>query len=194
MSLTALFPQLRGLRIEQVRADADGLAVVATATQRTALCPVCSSLAAHVHSRYQRRIADLPCAGHAMTILIHARRFFCHNPHCPRKTFRERLPTLVPPRARSSYGVRAMLTHIGCALGGAAGARLARLLGLPTSGVTVLRLVRAIPCPAVGHPRVLGIDDWAWQKGARYGTILCDLERHRPVRVPSGWHPARSLR
>jgi len=31
------------------------------------------------------------------------------------------------------------------------------------------------PIPA---PRVVGIDDWAFRKGQRYGTILCDLERH----------------
>lgn len=30
-------------------------------------------------------------------------------------------------------------------------------------------------------PRVLGIDDWAWRKGHRYGTILCDLEHHKVV-------------
>ena len=29
--------------------------------------------------------------------------------------------------------------------------------------------------------RVLGIDEWAWKKGHRYGTILCDLERTRVV-------------
>jgi transposase len=27
----------------------------------------------------------------------------------------------------------------------------------------------------------LGIDDWAWRKGQRYGTILCDLEQRRAV-------------
>ncbi len=181
MPLSAVFPQLRGFRLEQIHTDDDGLTVVATSTQRTALCPVCLSLASHVHSRYQRRITDLPCAGHAVTLLIHARRFFCRNPRCPRKTFRERLPTLAVPCARSSHGVGATLARIGFARGGAPGARLARLLGLPTSGTTVLRLVRATPCPTVGHPRILGIDDWAWRKGARYGTILCDLEQHRPV-------------
>ncbi len=181
MSLTAVFPQLRGFRLEQVRTDPDKLTVVATVTQRTALCPVCFALASHVHSRYQRRIADLPCAGHTVTLLIHARRFFCRNPRCPRRTFRERLPTVAAPRARSSHGVRATLTRIGFALGGAAGARLACSLGLPTSDATVLRLVRASPCPPAGQPRVLGIDDWAWRKGACYGTMICDLEQHRPV-------------
>lgn len=29
--------------------------------------------------------------------------------------------------------------------------------------------------------RVLGVDDWAWRKAQRYGTILVDLERRRPV-------------
>ncbi len=181
MSITGIFPQLRGFRLEQVRADANGLIVAATSTQRSALCPVCCSLASHIHSRYQRRITDLPSAGHVVTLLIHARRFFCRNPRCPRRTFRERLPTLAAPRARASHGVRATLTHIGFALGGAAGARLARLLGLPTSDATVLRLVRAMPDPPVGQPRVIGIDDWAWRKGARYGTIICDLEQHRPI-------------
>ena len=29
--------------------------------------------------------------------------------------------------------------------------------------------------------RILGVDDWAFRKGHTYGTILCDLERRRPV-------------
>jgi transposase len=28
---------------------------------------------------------------------------------------------------------------------------------------------------------VIGIDDWAYKRGLRYGTIICDLERHRPA-------------
>jgi transposase len=30
-------------------------------------------------------------------------------------------------------------------------------------------------------PEIIGVDDWAWRKGQRYGTIIVDLQRHRPV-------------
>jgi len=63
------------------------------------------------------------------------------------------------------------------ALGGSAGSRLARQLGILASASTFLRQLRlkALVVPVQG-PRVLGIDDWAWRKRQRYGTILCDLE------------------
>lgn len=28
---------------------------------------------------------------------------------------------------------------------------------------------------------MLGIDEWAWKKGHRYGTMLCDLEQGRVI-------------
>src|SRR3954462_12936383 len=105
MSHANLFPQLRGFHREEIRTDPDTLTVVATATGRSALCPVCSSLASRVHSRYQRRITDLPCGGPPVPLLLHARRFFCLDPRCPRRTFRERLPTLAAARVRSTHVV-----------------------------------------------------------------------------------------
>lgn len=37
---------------------------------------------------------------------------------------------------------------------------------------------------------MVGIDDWAWRKGQRYGTLICDLERRQiidllPDRAPA---------
>jgi transposase len=74
------------------------------------------------------------------------------------------------------------LEQITRALGGSAGARLAQQLGILASGATLLRQLRRreiIDCPRA--PRVLGIDDWAWRIGHRYGTILCDLELSKVI-------------
>jgi hypothetical protein len=32
---------------------------------------------------------------------------------------------------------------------------------------------------SVASPRLVGMDDWAYKRGQKYGTILVDLERHR---------------
>lgn len=181
MDLTTLFPQWRGLRITRVCTESDQLTLVAHSTARTAPCPVCHQPTCSPHSRYQRRVADLPCGGRPVTLVIHARRFSCRTPTCPRRTFRERLPLLVGAGARRSHCLLAALTRIGIALGGKPGARLACHLGMPTSNQTLLRLVRAAPLPIAATPQIIGVDDWAWKKGRRYGTILCDLERHRAV-------------
>jgi transposase len=44
-----------------------------------------------------------------------------------------------------------------------------------------MRLIRAVQIEPVPPARVIGIDDWAWRRGQRYGTIIVDLERNRPI-------------
>ena len=38
--------------------------------------------------------------------------------------------------------------------------------------------------------RVIGIDDWAWRRGQRYGTLICDLERRRVIDILPDREPA----
>ncbi len=181
MRYTTLFPQFVGLPIEHLEVTPDAMTMTATTTRRRAACPLCHRSSRRIHSRYRRRVTDLPCSGRPVILLVQARRFFCTTPGCPRRIFAERLPALVAPGARRSHGVQAALTRIGFAVGGEAGARLAQPLGYPVMPATLLRLVRAAPLPAVGQPRAVGIDDYAVRKGQIYGTLLCDLEQGRTL-------------
>ena len=143
----------------------------------TAPCPRCGKDARRVHSRYTRRLADLPCFGIPVRLELTVRRFRCSSPECPRRIFAERLPGFAAKHARSTDRLRRSHEAIGHALGGEAGSRLAVLIAMPTSPDTLLRRVKQLKDVPGPPPRVVGIDDWAWRKGHRYGTIVVDLER-----------------
>jgi transposase len=51
---------------------------------------------------------------------------------------------------------------------------------MPISFSTLVRLIRSSPAPRFPTPGILGIDDVALKKGERSGSIVVDLERHRP--------------
>jgi len=130
-----------------------------------------------VHSHYTRTLTDLPWQGRAVTVQVRARRFRCGRAGYPRQVFAERLPEVAPSPARRTARLGGIQRHIGLALGGEPGARLAARLAMLVSGDTLLRLVRAAELPSQPPPRVVGIDEWAWRRGLSYGTIVCDLER-----------------
>jgi Transposase/zinc-finger of transposase IS204/IS1001/IS1096/IS1165/Homeodomain-like domain len=157
--------------------DIDNLIVHLAITTPVAACPLCGSDARNVHSRYFRRLADLPCFGRAVRLRVAVRRFSCPLPECPRRLFAERLPGFAEPHARTTSRLRQAHESIGCALGGEAGARLTISLSMATSPDTLLRRVKQLKDGSAPSPRFVGIDDWAWCKGQRYGTIVVDLER-----------------
>ena len=141
-------------------------------------CPTCGTGSDHVHSHYWRTIADLPWQGRQIVLRVQVRRFRCR--HCGSHIFAERLPEIARKERRTGRLALAQ-AQIGLVLGGEPGARLASKLAMPMSGDTVLRLIRKLPPPPCSPPRVIGVDDWAWRRSRRYGTIVCDLERGRVI-------------
>ena len=100
MEVSPFLPLSDGLHIERVMESANELLVHVVSPSSRACCPLCGVQASRMHSRYWRRVADLPCAGRHVSLRLTVRKFFCPNPACPRKIFAEQFPELVPSYAR----------------------------------------------------------------------------------------------
>src|SRR3954454_6075548 len=176
-----LLPKAPGLKLQDVAIDAEMVSFSVESTRPTACCPVCGQETARLHSRYLRTLTDLPWGGRSVRLSLRVRRFRCKDAECPKRIFAERLPSVVEPYARKTVRLHEILRLVGFALGGQGGARLLRRLGMKAGSSTLLRYVRGSPEVAHPLPTAVGIDDWAFRRGRRYGTMIVDLERHEVI-------------
>jgi transposase len=182
--LGLVLPHLSGTVVDRAEVSGGLVSIWVHAAAGGAACPDCGTWCTAVRDRYRRRLRDAAAGGRRVLIWLVVRLLRCGNAQCPRASFAEQPQGLAVPYARRTPLLAGQLGAVAAALAGRAGSRLARaVLAVEVSRHTLVRVLMAVPEPAAGLVRVLGIDDFSLRKGQAYATLLVDMETGRPVDV-----------
>jgi len=172
-----------GLEVTEIEVIDEVLTITAISTQVHPCCPLCGTPALRVHSRYTRQVTDLPCSGQQVRLLVKVRKCFCKVSDCTRKIFMERITPFVEPWARVTRRLYQIVQILGLATGGRLGIRVTDRLGIQTTRHTILRRIMALPTEPIGQVSQIGIDDFSFRRGRKFGTIVVDLQTHKMLDV-----------
>ena len=138
--------------------------------------PYCGSISHRVHSKYMRTIADLSILGLPVIMKLEARKFFCDNTGCKRKTFAEQPGDEVFRYRRRTRRCEVVVAQHGLKTSSESARKLLSAIGVRVSGDTVLRDIHRMSTPSHQEVGEIGVDDWAFRKGATYGSIIVSLD------------------
>lgn len=141
------------------------------------VCPYCGSISHQVHSVYIRKLIDLPVFGKNVSIRFGARKFFCKNSFCSKKTFAEQPGDEICRYRRRTKRCETTIGDLGIRMSAISTSLILKSMNIPISPSTALRSIYRIPLPKMGKVTELGVDDWAFRKGLVYGSILVDMKK-----------------
>lgn len=186
VELQGFYPE--NLKIVQV-IERDAVITIKMRSQsRDSHCQHCGQRATHRHGTYARRVQDLSILGKQVILDIRAYEFDCDNDDCEARTFAESFDGFLSYYARMTERCADFVCTLALETSCSAAARICREVPIKICGETVARMLlrRYEAQPTLQCGSVIGVDDFAFKKRHRYGTIIVDGETHRLVAILDG--------
>lgn len=116
------------------------LLITLKSNRTSSTCPACSKKSSRKHSRYTRKVQDLPIGEKSVELLILSRRWFCDNLDCDVKIFTERFDWL-SSNCRRTKRTEEVLRKMAFSTSCLSAEKLAKSTHIPVSHDTLLALI-----------------------------------------------------
>jgi len=111
-------PDATEVALECLKVAAPGqLLMVLRAVRQESACPGCGTYSRRLHSRYLRKLSDLPWEGLPVRVHLPTRRFFCVRSECSQTIFTGSLPGTVVRYGRRTCRLGRAYSVLAMALG-----------------------------------------------------------------------------
>ena len=91
----------KNLRCISHESDEKTITIHVQSIRKRMKCPYCGKISNKVHSRYTRKLQDLPIQGKKVKLLLNNKKYFCTNADCGRKTFAEQFDFFEPDATKT---------------------------------------------------------------------------------------------
>ena len=185
--LRKFFPE-EYLRITEIIGSDTKIIIRLKSATRECECPGCKTILTDFHGTYERKVQDLPVFGKNVQLLINVREYQCQNEQCSVTTVTESYNGFLNSYGRMTERCADFICTLAMETSCEGCARICKAMGIKVSGDTIIRLLtkrfELQDEPVCGS--VIGVDDFAFKKRHRYGTIIVDEATHRPVAILDG--------
>lgn len=186
LDLQPFFPS--ELVIQGVKTVSNTVYIEIKSKTTTIRCPKCGKEISKYHAVHKRTVQDLPILGNRTFLKLSLYEFDCDNQDCPCVSVTENFDGFLNGYSRMTERLADFITELALETSCEGAARILQSMNIKISGDTVIRtLLKRFEnqdIPSCGSS--VGVDDFAFKKRHKYGTIIVDEDTHNPIAVLDG--------